>query len=131
MKLNLLKCSFGVSLGKFLSFMVNERGIKANPEKIQAFLDMRSSTKIKEVQSLNGQIANLSRFVSKASNKSIPFFNVLKQAKNFRWMKECEIAFQQLKEYMGRAPLMSKPKEGKEFIVYLGVSQYAISVTLV
>jgi len=74
--------------------MVNERGIKANPEKIQAFLDMRSSTKIKEVQSLNGQIANLSRFVSKASNKSIPFFNVLKQAKNFRWTEECEIIFQ-------------------------------------
>ena len=54
MKLNPFKCSFGVSFGKFLGFMVNERGIEANSKKIQAFLDMRSPTKIKEVQSLNG-----------------------------------------------------------------------------
>ena len=40
MKLNLLKCTFGVASRKFLSFMVNHRGIKVNPEKIQAFIDM-------------------------------------------------------------------------------------------
>ena len=52
MKLNPLKCSFGVSSGKFLGFIVNARGIEANPEKIQALLDMNSPRKTKEVQSL-------------------------------------------------------------------------------
>ena len=42
MKLNPLKCAFGVASGKFLGFMVNQRGIEANPDKIQALLDMRS-----------------------------------------------------------------------------------------
>ncbi|XP_052197235.1 uncharacterized protein LOC127804415 [Diospyros lotus] len=52
MKLNPLKCAFGVASGKFLGFMVNNRGIEANPEKIKALLDMRSPTKKKDVQSL-------------------------------------------------------------------------------
>ena len=49
MKLNPLKCAFGVASGKFLGFMVNQRGIEANPKKIQALLDMQSSSKTKEV----------------------------------------------------------------------------------
>ena len=47
MKLNLLKCTFGVAFGKFLGFMVNQRGIEANPEKIQALLDIQSLSKTK------------------------------------------------------------------------------------
>ena len=54
-----------------------------------------------------------------------------RRQKNVQWTKEYEVAFQQLKEYMGRAPLMLKSKEGEELIVYLGVSQYAISAVLV
>ena len=54
MKLNPSKCAFGVSLGKFLGFMVSHRGIEANPEKIKAILDMKSPQSIKEVQSLTG-----------------------------------------------------------------------------
>ncbi|XP_052199602.1 uncharacterized protein LOC127806391 [Diospyros lotus] len=111
--------------------MVNERGIEANPEKIQALLDMRSPTKTKEGQSLNRQVTTLSRFVSKSSDKSIQFFKILKKTSSFEWTEECETAFQQLKDYMGRASLMSKPKEGEELIVYLGVSEYAISTALV
>ena len=53
-KLNPSKCAFGVSLGKFLGFMVSHRGIEANPEKIKAILDMKSPQSIKEVQSLTG-----------------------------------------------------------------------------
>ena len=49
MKLNLLKCAFGVASGKLLGFMVNHRGIETNPEKIQALIDMWSPNKTKEV----------------------------------------------------------------------------------
>ena len=50
MKLNPAKCAFGVSARKFLGFLVNHRGIEANPEKIKAVLDMPSPSGIKEVQ---------------------------------------------------------------------------------
>ena len=83
MKLNPSKCAFGVSTGKFLGFIVNNRGIEANPDKIKALLDMPSPSSIKEVQLLTGRIAALSRFVSRASDKCQPFFQVLKKA--FQW----------------------------------------------
>ena len=69
MKLNLAKCAFGVSTEKFLGFIVNYRGIEANPDKIKAVLDMPPPSNIKEVQRLTGRIVTLSRFVSKASDK--------------------------------------------------------------
>ena len=74
MKLNPAKCAFWVSAGKLLGFIVNHRGIEANPDKIKAVLDMPSPSGIKEVQRLTGKIAALSRFVSRASDKCHPFF---------------------------------------------------------
>ena len=74
MKLNPTKCAFGVSTGKFLSFIVNSQGIEANLDKIKVMLDMLPRSNIKDIQLLTGRIAALSRFVSKASDKCQPFF---------------------------------------------------------
>ena len=49
MKLNLGKCVFGVASGKFLGFIVSQRGIKANPEKVRAIINMASPKTVKEV----------------------------------------------------------------------------------
>ena len=76
MKLNPTKCAFGVSVGKLLGFIINNRGIEANPDKIKVVLDMPSPSGIKEVQRLTRRIAFLSRFVSRASDKCQPFFQV-------------------------------------------------------
>ena len=69
MKLNPRKCAFGVALGKFLSFMVSQRGIEANPDKIQAILNIEPLKNAKVVQSLTRRVATLNRFVSKATDK--------------------------------------------------------------
>ena len=87
MKLNPNKCAFEVSSEKFLGFIVSHRGIEANPDKIQAILDMKPSQNVKEVQPLTGRVAALNRFVSKATDKCLPFFRVLKKA--FEWMDDC------------------------------------------
>ena len=76
MKLNPSKCAFGVSLGKFLRFMVSQWGIEANPDKIQEILNMEPPRNVKEVQSLIGRVATLNRFVSKVTDKCLPFFKV-------------------------------------------------------
>ena len=91
MKLNPSKCAFGVASGKFLGFMVSEKGIEANLEKVRAILEMVSPRTVKEVQKLIGRIVTLNRFVLKATDKCLPFFKTLKQA--FVWMDECEKAF--------------------------------------
>ena len=71
MRLNPSKCVFGVASGKFLGFMVSQRGIEANPEKVRAIIDMTSPRTVKEVQKLTGRIAALNRFVSKATDKCL------------------------------------------------------------
>ena len=103
MKLNLTKCAFRVSVGKFLGFMVNIRGIEANLDKIRAVLDMRPPSNTKEVQRLTGRIAALSRFVFRSSDKCQPFFQVLKKA--FQWdAAHCKEAFATLKTYLSSPP---------------------------
>ena len=87
MKLNPGKCTFGVTAGKFLGFMVSQRGIEANPDKIRAIMEMKPPRNVKEVQSLNGKVAALNRFVSMAIDKCLPFFRTLK--KSFEWTDEC------------------------------------------
>ncbi|KAL0302395.1 UNVERIFIED_CONTAM: hypothetical protein Sangu_3102900 [Sesamum angustifolium] len=69
LKLNLRKCAFGVQGGRFLGFIVTQRGIEANPLKIKAILDMKAPTCVNEVQRLKRRIAALSRFISKAAEK--------------------------------------------------------------
>ena len=104
MKLNPSKCAFGVSSGKFLGFMVSHRGIEANPDKIQAILDIKPPQSIKKVQSLTGRVAALNKFVSKATD---------------------------LKIYLTTAPLLSSFMLGEELYLYLAVTPYAVSSVLI
>ena len=87
MKLNPRKCVFGVTAGKFLGFVVSQKGIKVNLEKVQAIMELGPPKTAKEVQSLNGKITVLNRFVSKTTDKCLPFFRILR--KLFKWMDEC------------------------------------------
>ncbi|PON31834.1 hypothetical protein PanWU01x14_366530 [Parasponia andersonii] len=99
---------------------------------------MQSPRKPKDVQSLAGRVAALSRFVSKSTDKCQPFFEILKGSKRFEWMEECEQVFQELKAHLGFPPphlgfppLLSKANLGKELYLYLAVSKYATSETLI
>jgi len=109
--------------------MVSQKGIEVNPNKIQAILNTEPPKNIKEVQSLTDRVTALNRFVSKATNKCLPFFKVLKKA--FEWTNECQKAFQDLKDYLTTAPLLSPSMLGEELYLYLAVSLHAISSALI
>ena len=129
MKLNPSKCVFGVTAGKFLGFMVSQRGIEVNSEKVRAIMELEPPRTAKEVQSLNGKIAALNRFVSKAIDKCLLSFCTLR--KSFKWTDECQKAFEDLKKYLSSPPLLSLSKLGEELYLYIAVSQAAVSVALV
>ena len=92
LKLNPEKFIFGVEAGKFLGFLLTERGIETNPDKCAAILAMRSPATMKEVQQLTGWMAALSRFVSASGEKGHPYFQCLRRNNKFVWSKECEEA---------------------------------------
>ena len=67
-------------MGKFLRFMVSQKGIEANSKKVRAILDTTLPKTIQEVQKLTRRIVTLNRFVSKTTKKCLPYFKTLKQA---------------------------------------------------
>jgi len=74
---------FRVEAGKFLGFLLTERGIEAIPEKCAAIIAMRSPISVKEVQQLIGWMAALSHFLSIGGEKGHPYFQCLKRNKRF------------------------------------------------
>ncbi|KAL0332536.1 UNVERIFIED_CONTAM: hypothetical protein Scaly_2155100 [Sesamum calycinum] len=93
----------------FSAILVTQRGIETNPLKIRVILDMKAPTNINEVQQLTGRIAALSRFISKAVEKSMPFFKTLRKAKDFEWDIGYQQTFEELKKYLAELPLLVKP----------------------
>jgi hypothetical protein len=85
LKLNPGKCIFGVSKGKLLGCLISTRGIKANQEKIDAILNMEPPTSRKIAQRLAGGLAALNRFISRSTERGLPFFEVLKNMDPFSW----------------------------------------------
>ena len=73
MKLSLKKYFFGVKAGKFLDFIVSQKGIEANPKKIQAIMNMMPPKIVNEVQKLNERITALKRFINYLAKRCMPF----------------------------------------------------------
>ena len=91
---------------------------------------LKSPSNPKEVQVLTGMLAALNWFISKFSDRCRPFYQLLKKWKGFRWDDECEKAFQDLKEYLMRAPILTAPDPREELFMYLSVSDHAVSAVL-
>ncbi|GJZ28579.1 reverse transcriptase domain-containing protein [Tanacetum coccineum] len=135
MKLNPKKCSFRVEEGKFLGYMVTSEGIRANPKMTKALADLQSPRTLKEMQSLSGKLVALNRFLVKSAEKSLPFFNTLKNITKenkheYRWTKEAEEAFQQMKKLIMDLPSLTPPREKETLYAYLAVSAEAVSAVL-
>ena len=97
MKLNPAKCVFGVPAGKLLGFIVSQRVIEVNPEKIKAIQNIERPTCLKDIQRLMGSATAVSRFISRLGDKALPLYKLLKKSDNFVWTEEAEAALAQLK----------------------------------
>ena len=92
---------------------------------------MRTSRNPKEVQKLTGMAAASNRFISRSADRCRPFFLLINKWKNFEWMKECVEAFQQLKDYLARPPVMSSPELDEVLFAYIAVASYTVSLVLI
>jgi len=130
-RLNPEKCVFGVRGGKFLGFMLTNRGIEANPNKCKAIMKMGSPKNLKEVQRLVGKLNSLSRFLPILAEKTKPIVNLLKKSETFEWNERCEQAFSQIKTIVAEPPILVKPVLTQPIIVYLATSTEAIGAALI
>ncbi|XP_076889682.1 uncharacterized protein LOC143540537 [Bidens hawaiensis] len=133
MKPNPGKCSFGMEEGKFIGVIVTNGCFKANPEKLEAVLKIPSPKSVKQVQTLNGRLIALNRFLSSHAEKSFPFVSTLRNClkkSQFRWTEEAETAFQQIKARLAELPMLTAPKTGEPLTGYLAASERTISAVL-
>lgn len=97
MKLNLLKYAFGVSMSKFLGFLVTQREIEINLDQVKFVLDTPVSSTKKEMQWLMSYLAALGRFIAWFIDKLNHFFTTLSGAQTFSWTEECKSVFDCIK----------------------------------
>ena len=130
MKLNPLKCAFGVSAEKFLGFMVTQRRIEANPAQLTAILQSPAPSSKKEIQRLTGRLAALERFISRFIDRLKPFFTTLRGASRAKWGEECDRAFAAIKQYLTEPPILISLEAGDTLYLYLAASDIAVSAAL-
>ncbi|GJT17814.1 reverse transcriptase domain-containing protein [Tanacetum coccineum] len=130
-KLNPKKCTFGVEEGMFL---VNTKGLKVCPDKVDAVLSLPSLECLKGVQKLNGKLASLNRFLTKSAEKSLPFFKTLKKCtkkSDCHWTTEAEEAFKQMKQLIAKLPMLTTLMEKKELNIYLVAAKETVNAVLI
>jgi len=75
--------------------------------------------------------AALNKFISRSADRCRPFLQLLNKWKRFEWTEECALAFQQLKEYLSRPPIMSRPEVDEILFAYIAVASHAVSLVMI
>jgi hypothetical protein len=120
-----------VKKGKFLGRLVSTKGIEANPNKIEAILWMEPPSTRKGALRLTGRLTSLNRFISRSTERNLPFFEVLKSAEVFKWGPTQQKAFEELKQYLIELTTLTPPSSGAPLLLYVAASHAAVSAALV
>jgi hypothetical protein len=130
-KLNPKKFVFGVPRVMLLGFIIFERDIEANPEKITAITKMGPIRDLKGVQRVTGCLAALSRFISRLGEKALPLYRLLKKLDHFSWTLEAEEALAKLKATLSNSPILVPPTPGEPLLLYVAATTQVVSAVLV
>ncbi|RVX03738.1 hypothetical protein CK203_023100 [Vitis vinifera] len=130
MKLNPSKCAFGVSAGKFLGFMVSQRGIKVSPDQVKVVMETPPSRSKKELQRLTGKLVALGRFITHFADELQPFFLAIRKLERADGRTAVKALSKKLSIGLMQPPILNSPLPGEKLYMYLAVSKWAISAVL-
>ncbi|XP_047172662.1 uncharacterized protein LOC124840622, partial [Vigna umbellata] len=130
LKLNPAKCTFGVKSGKLLGFVVSQKGIEVDPDKIRAIMEMPSPSTEKEVRGFLGRLNYIARFISQLAATCEPMFKLLRKNQPVKWNEDCQAAFDKVKRYLQDPPVLRPPESGRPLILYLTVLDESMGCVL-
>ena len=130
LKLKPSKCSLAHSQTRFLGFIVSRNGIIPNPVKVMAITQVTSPSNVKELQRFLGLLNYYSRFIQNWQRTALPLTELLKKGTSFAWTRECELAFNILKDQLCNSPVMKGPDFQKTFILSCDASLSSAGATL-
>jgi hypothetical protein len=113
-----------------LGNVVSYDGIRPNPTKVKAVLDMQPPKNVKDIQKLTGYMAALSHFISRLGEKGLPFFKLLKALEKFIWSEEAHAAFTQLKEFLTSPPVLTAPQKNDVLLLYIAATDRVVSTVI-
>jgi hypothetical protein len=114
-----------------LGFIVSERGIEANPEKITAITRMSPIENVKGVRRIMLCLAALSHFISRLDDRGLPLYWLLKKTDQFMWIAEAQEALNKLKELLMKALILVPPVEREPLLLYIMATMQVVSAALV
>jgi hypothetical protein len=130
-KLNLEKCVFGVERGMLLGYIVSQRGIEPNPEKVTALERMGPIRDLKGVQKVLGCLAALSHFISRLDKKGLPLYRILKKHERFSWTVEARKALDKLKATLAHTPILTPPQDSEPLYLHVAATTQVVSAAIV
>src|SRR4051812_9375255 len=130
LRLNPNKCMFGVRSGKLLGFIVSQRGIEVDPDKVKAIQEMPVPRTEKEVRGFLGRLNYISRFISHLTATCEPIFKLLRKDQPIKWNGDCQVAFETIKRYLQEPPILVPPVSGRPLIMYLTVLERSMGCVL-
>ncbi|XP_073219715.1 uncharacterized protein [Cicer arietinum] len=130
LRLNPAKCTFGVRSGKLLGFIVSQKGIEVDPDKVRAIQEMPAPRTEKEVRGFLGRLNYIARFISHLTATCEPIFKLLRKDQKVEWNENCQKAFEKIKQYLSKPPILVPPVHGKPLIMYLTVLDESMGCVL-
>jgi len=130
LKLNPAKCTFGVRSGKLLGFVVSQKGIEVDPDKMRAIIEMPAPSTEKEVRGFLGRLNYIARFISQLTATCEPIFKLLRKNQVVEWNEDCQTAFDKIKQYLQDPPVLRPPEPGKPLLMYLTVLDESMGCVL-
>ena len=128
--MNPLKCVFGVTVGKFLGFLVHQRGIDVDPSKVQAIITMQPPATFTQFKSFIGKLSYIRRFIPGLAALTAAFAPLMKKGKPLRRDSRYQQAFLQLMQLMTKLPIICAPIPGKPLKLYLATNNEAIGALI-
>ena len=126
LKMNPTKSFLGVLSGKFLGFIVTSKGIHLDPDKVKAIQSMHPPKDLKELRGLQGRLAYIRRFIANLSGRCQPFTRLMKKGVSFVWDQACQEAYEDIKRYLTKPPILVAPTSGKPFLLYVKVMDHSL-----
>jgi hypothetical protein len=114
-----------------LGFVVSERDIEANLEKISAIMDIGPIKNLKGVQRVTGCLATLSRFIVQLEERILPLYKLMKKSDQFTWTPEAQEALDSLKNMLKSPPILTAPTPEEPMLLYISATTQVVSATLV
>ena len=130
LKMNPTKSFLGVSSGKFLGFIITSKGIHLDPDKVKAIQSTQPPKNLKELRSLQCRLAYIWRFIANLSGRCQPFTWFMKKGVSFIWDKACQEAFEDIKRYLTKTPVLVAFTSGKPFLLNVKTMDHSLGALL-